>query len=158
MRKIGGISLGTVVLAMFFIFMITPGYAEEDLCIPMGELTLEPPDGVDQKRAPVDFPHSIHFEYACQECHHTWSGEAEIKNCSATECHDQLGTPKNPETGEPIPEMAIQYYKKAYHELCIGCHKEIKERNKELELSKEILDAPLMSTGPTGCVKCHPKE
>jgi hypothetical protein len=138
--------------------LAAPAYADETLCIPLGELTLDPPDGIEQKRASVEFPHAIHFGYACQDCHHTWTGEAEVKSCSTTECHDQLGTPKNPETGEKDPEMAIRYYKKAYHQLCIGCHKEIKKKNEELELSGEVLEAALPAAGPTGCVNCHPKD
>jgi hypothetical protein len=145
-------------LVMFFSVLAVPVFAEEELCIPLGELTLSPPDEVDQKRSSVEFPHSVHFGYACQQCHHTWSGEAEVKGCSTLECHDQLSTPKNPETGATDPAMAIKYYKKAYHQLCIGCHKEIKEKNKELELAKEVLEQDLAKTGPTGCIKCHPKE
>jgi hypothetical protein len=147
-----------VMLVMFFSVLAAPICAEEELCIPLGELPLSPPEGVAQKRSSVDFPHSVHFDYACQKCHHTWSGEAEVKGCSTSECHDQLTTPKNPETGTPDPAMAIRYYKKAYHQLCIGCHKEIKEKNKELELAKEVLEQDLARTGPTGCIKCHPKE
>jgi hypothetical protein len=145
-------------LVMFFSVSAISVCAEEELCIPLGELTLSPPDGVDQKRSSVEFPHSVHFDYACRQCHHTWSGGAEVMGCSTSECHDQLGTPEDPETGEPDPSMAIRYYKKAYHQLCIGCHKEIKKKNEELELAKEVLEADLAKTGPTGCVKCHPKE
>lgn len=158
MRRIGTISMCMVALVMFAGLLTAPVYAEETLCIPLGERTLGPPDGVEQKRASVEFPHSIHFGYECRECHHTWDGGAEIDSCSATGCHDQLATPKNPETGKKDPDMAIRYYKKAYHERCIGCHKEISEKNKKMELSEEILDEALPSTGPTGCVNCHPKE
>lgn len=159
MHKIGTVSLCTVALVMFVFVMVAPGYAEEEeLCIPMGVLTLDPPEGIDQKRAYVEFPHSTHFDYACQKCHHTWAGEPEIKNCATSECHDQLSTPKISEAGHPYSEAAIQYYKKAYHQLCIGCHKEIKEKNMALELSRERLDHPIVMGGPTGCIKCHPKE
>jgi hypothetical protein len=163
MHKSGIVSLCTVALVMFVFVMVAPGYAEEELakeelCVPMGELMLNPPEGVDQKRASVEFPHSVHFDHACQKCHHTWAGEAEMKKCSTAECHDQLSTPKSYEAGHPYTEAAIQYYKKAYHRLCIGCHKEIKEKNKALELSGELLDEPLVLGGPTGCIQCHPKE
>ena len=159
MHKIGTVLMCMIALAVLAVVVIAPGYAEEEaLCVPMGVLKLDPPDSVDQKRASVDFPHSIHFDYACQKCHHTWAGEPEIKNCTTTECHDQLSTPKNSETDHPYNEAAVQYYKKAYHQLCIGCHKEIKEKNMELELSRALLDEPIVMGGPTGCVKCHPKE
>ena len=160
MHKIRTISLCTAALIIFVLVMVASGYAEDEvkLCIPMGVLTLQPPDGVDQKRASVEFPHSVHMENACQKCHHTWAGEPEIKNCKTSECHDQLSTPNISEEGHPYTEAAIQYYKKAYHQLCIGCHKEIKERNMLLELSREPLDQPIVMGGPTGCIKCHPKE
>jgi hypothetical protein len=160
MSKIGTVTLCTVALVIFVLAMLVTGYAEEEekLCIPMGVLKLDPPDGVDQKRATVEFPHSLHFEYACQKCHHTWAGEPEIKNCATSKCHDQLSTPQLSEEGHPYSEAAIQYYKKAYHQLCIGCHKEIKEKNMALEMSRETLDQPIVMGGPTGCVKCHPKE
>jgi len=168
MHKIGTVFLCTVSLVMFVFMMVAPGYTEEEpakeepakeeLCVPLGVLTLKPLDGVDQKRADVEFPHSVHFDYACQKCHHDWAGEAEMKKCSTAECHDQLSTPNISEEGHPYTEAAIQYYKKAYHQLCIGCHKEIKEKNMALELSKESLDQPIVLGGPTGCVKCHPKD
>lgn len=158
MRIKGTVFLCMVALVMFSVVVSVPVSAEETLCIPLGELTIDPPAGVDQKRASVEFPHSIHFGYACQECHHTWSGEADVVSCSTSGCHDQLGTPENEETGETDADKAVQYYKKAYHQRCIGCHKEIKERNKALELSQQTLDQDLEKTGPTGCVKCHPKE
>jgi hypothetical protein len=159
MRIKGTIFLCTVALAISFIVLTVPVSADDDeLCIPLGSWELDPPDGVDQKRSSVEFPHSTHFGYKCQQCHHTWSGEAEVLSCSTSGCHDQLATPVDEETGKADPEKAIQYYKKAYHGLCLGCHKEIKERNKELELSKEVLEEDLAKTGPTGCVKCHPKE
>jgi len=168
MHKLGTVSLCTVALIIFFFVMVAPGYAQEELaqeepakeelCIPMGVLTLDPLEGVDQRRASVAFNHSLHFDYACQKCHHDWAGEAEMKKCSATECHDQLSTPDLSEAGHPYTEAAIQYYKKAYHQLCIGCHKEIKEKNLALELSREPLDQPIVMGGPTGCINCHPKD
>ena len=158
MHKTGMVSLCMVALVMLIFVIAAPGYAEEELCVPMGKLTLEPPSGVTQKRASVEFPHALHFGYACQQCHHTWKGESEIKSCTTSGCHDQLGTPENPETGNPDTTKAVQYYKKAFHERCIGCHKEIKQKNEALELAEKKLDRPLMKTGPTGCIQCHPKE
>lgn len=64
------------------------------------------------------------------------------------------------ENGKPVkdPAMKIRYFKKAYHDMCIGCHKEIKKKNKALEASKASLGEKLAPTGPTGCNQCHPKE
>ena len=34
---------------------------DEEMCVPMGIITLEPPDTVEAKRAAVDFQHGRHF-------------------------------------------------------------------------------------------------
>ena len=128
--------------------------AEDTLCIPMGIITLEAPDGVEAQRAEVEFPHSTHFNFNCKECHHTWDGEAAILSCTTSGCHDITQIPEGGfKSGE-----AVQYYKSAFHDACIGCHKEIKVRNKELEKSMVSLKGELQRTGPTGCTECHPKE
>jgi hypothetical protein len=126
---------------------------EETLCIPLGTLTLGPPEGVEPKRAAVDFPHSLHFEYSCMECHHMWEGDEEILSCSTSGCHDLVEAPDPSEQDE-----RMLYYKAAYHKLCIGCHKEIKSRNRQVAQYNQSSDARIMPTGPTGCVQCHPKE
>ncbi len=158
MYKAGTVFLCAMMTVIFLGVLNASGQTGEELCIPTGSITLEPPDGVEQKRASVDFPHSVHFSYTCQECHHTWNGNDDVKGCATSGCHSETATPKDEKTGKPIAGDRIKYYKNAFHQACIGCHKEIKEKNKEIELSKKDVDAPLTKTGPTGCVKCHPKE
>ena len=156
-RRIGFVLL-IVIAATGLGLTAAIGSEAEEMTLPLGELTISAPEDVEAKRSAVTFPHSVHFDYACQRCHHTWAGEPEIKNCTTSDCHDQLSTPKLAEEGHPYSEAAIQYYKKAYHQQCIGCHKEIKEKNLALEMSREPLDQPIVMGGPTGCVKCHPKD
>lgn len=158
MYKAGTVFLCAVVMAIFCVVSAGSGQADEQLCIPMGSIELAAPDGVDSQRSSVDFPHSVHFSYACQTCHHTWNGQEGIQNCTTSGCHSEIAIPKDPETGKTIISQRIKYYKKAYHQMCIGCHKEISEKNKEIELAKKTLETPLMKTGPTGCIKCHPKD
>ena len=55
---------------------------EEVMCIPMGNILLEPPEAVKAKKSPVDFPHSRHFVYDCKICHHQWEGDTQIQNCT----------------------------------------------------------------------------
>ena len=121
----------------------------DELCIPMGTIELSAPEGVEAKRSAVDFPHSDHFKINCNQCHHTWEYGIEIKSCMTSGCHDQNQAPKKGEK--------IGYYKEAYHKACIGCHKSIQEKNKQLELSKRSVKGPLDKAGPTSCVACHPK-
>jgi hypothetical protein len=131
--------------------------AQEQMCVPMGNITLAPLSET-AKRSEVSFPHAVHFSYACQKCHHDWDGSSQIKSCSTSECHDLAQAPKTKDN-KPVKEqlVSIRYYKKAYHDLCISCHKKIKMKNKALEASNASLEAPLPSTGPTGCNQCHPK-
>jgi len=122
----------------------------DELCVPMGNIELSAPEGVEAKRSAVDFPHSDHFKINCNQCHHTWEYGIEIKSCMTSGCHDQNQAPKKGDK--------IGYYKEAYHKACIGCHKTIQKRNKALELSRGSMQGQLEKTGPTGCVACHPKS
>jgi hypothetical protein len=132
--------------------------ADDEMCVPMGEITIEPLVE-DAKRSAVAFPHAVHFSYACQECHHEWDNTSVIQSCTTSGCHDLLEAPKT-DDGKPVkdPDLKILYYKKAYHDLCIGCHKDIKQKNKAMEASLVDLDEKLPPAGPTSCKQCHPKE
>ena len=133
--------------------VVTGSESGEDLCIPLGVLVLEAPDGVEAKRAPVEFPHSQHFGISCMDCHHNWDGGTENLSCSTSGCHDLTEAPKKGEE-----DLATRYYKNAFHKSCIGCHKKIKEENKKAEMLNMPLNGELPRTGPTGCNKCHPDE
>jgi cytochrome c553 len=108
------------------------------LIVPLGDITLTPPQGVKQKATEVKFSHSGHFTYACTECHHEWKGE-EFKNCTTSGCHNRLDSPQRPVENGAYTKEAITYYKYAYHNQCRGCHKEQK-------------------AGPVKCFDCHPKK
>ncbi len=148
----------TVLLAtIVFLSMSSQLVAEDQMCVPMGDITLEPLTDA-AKRTQVSFPHAVHFGNACQVCHHKWDGRSKIKSCSTSECHDLAQAPKTKDN-KPVKDrlVSIRYYKNAFHDMCISCHKEIKINNEVLEASKATLDEPLPATGPTGCTKCHPK-
>ena len=149
--------IGLVCLVILGAYWITTVVAAQnktdEMCVPMGSILLKPPDSVEQKLSSVDFPHSKHFGYSCQACHHTWTGEDKILNCTTSNCHDLKETTK--ETAGS--EAAIRYYKQAYHTLCQGCHIEIKRKNKKLETRYDLTDPKLMRSGPTGCTECHPR-
>ncbi|MGD2037128.1 MAG: cytochrome c3 family protein [Desulfobacterales bacterium] len=135
--------------------------AEEDadeMCVPLGTIELAAPDGVEQKRAPVEFPHSLHFKFECQTCHHTWEGATQINGCMTSGCHDAKVAATKSKQGLPSRAEEIRYFKKAYHEQCIGCHKIMKLKNRKIEMSGKKLEEPLPATGPTSCVQCHPRE
>jgi hypothetical protein len=147
----------------------------EDMSVPMGIIVLEPDESVEQKRTPVEFHHSKHFTFDCKKCHHKWEGKTHVTfdckkchhkwegkthvpTCRTTDCHDSFEPPKKPTKFLSYTETGIKYYKYAYHQMCVGCHKEIKIKRKAMEMSYTVLKDKLPKTGPTGCVECHPKE
>ncbi|MFC1856664.1 cytochrome c3 family protein [Thermodesulfobacteriota bacterium] len=159
MYRVGLVVLGLLMIVAFGGILEVSGKdsSDEMMCVPMEVITLEPPESVESKKSTVDFPHSKHFVLDCKECHHTWSGVEHIQNCTTSGCHDLTKSPKKSNAGGPANESKFKYYKTAYHNLCIGCHKAAKTKNIQLEMSGKILKENLPKTGPTGCIKCHPK-
>jgi len=153
MKRIFVAILCVVVMGLNAETVVAGQVENEELCIPLGTITISPPDGVDFKRSPVAFPHSLHFDYNCKQCHHDWTGDTEDLNCTTSDCHDSPTSLLKTDKSD-----AYRYYKTAYHTQCIGCHKGIKKANEELEMSKKEIKGTLPETGPTGCIDCHPKE
>ncbi|MCP4745458.1 MAG: cytochrome c3 family protein [Desulfobacteraceae bacterium] len=141
--------LAVLLTCLFIGSMVT---AQEQMCVPMGDITIEPL-AQKAKRQAVTFPHAVHFDYSCQKCHHQWDGEKSIDSCSTSGCHGMAEKPDTKNRGKKI-----LYYKSAYHEMCIGCHKDIKMNNKKLESTLLGVSKKISPTGPTGCNECHPKE
>jgi Class III cytochrome C family len=159
MQKVVILGVCFLIAIIFGSVLVVSGEEDvEDMLVPMGTIELGAPDGVEQKRASVEFPHPRHFGFQCQRCHHEWEGTTQIQGCATSDCHDVQVAVTKSKLGSPSRAEEIRYYKKAYHELCIGCHKSMKLENKKIEMSEEKLEDPLPSTGPTGCIQCHPKE
>ncbi len=137
---------------------VTGSEEAEEMCVPMGIIILEPPESVEAQREAVEFHHSKHFSYACNTCHHKWDIEAPIAGCTTSGCHDLFESPAKTQEAGTRAELEMRYYKNAYHDMCIGCHKKIKAENEKLEASYRTLNKPLPQTGPTGCHQCHPKD
>lgn len=132
---------------------------EDTLSIPVGLLSLGAPDGVEQQRASVDFPHSRHMTYNCTECHHTWEYHAILDSCTASGCHDLTEPPENAIKDGAYTEEGIRYYKYAYHVKCRDCHRDINAQNRaKLKTTNISGDNQPMRSGPVGCIECHPKE
>jgi hypothetical protein len=132
---------------------------EDTLCIPVGMLSIGAPDGVEQEKASVDFPHSRHMTYSCDTCHHTWQYHAILDTCTASGCHDLTTPPENAIKNGQYTEEGIRYYKYAYHVKCRDCHREINAQNRAKFKTTNISgDVEPMRSGPVGCVECHPNE
>jgi hypothetical protein len=115
---------------------------EGEICPPVDDLIIKPPEVVKAKKNPVLFSHVIHEDVSCTDCHHTSTEEnlikGNLKGCMSEGCHD-LFIAK-----ETKDRRSIKNYQNAYHESCYkGCHRTKK---------KEGLKA-----GPTGCNDCHTK-
>lgn len=154
MRRVTIAILSIMIVAVFIVNGVTAG--EEEMCIPMGTLLLEPPAGVEQKRASVEFPHSTHFTYNCKRCHHKWDTKGEIKGCMASGCHDQTTYTKKPLRKGTYTDAAMKYYKYAYHNNCRTCHVQLKTEKTNLTMSYDEPEK-LPENGPVGCVECHPE-
>jgi len=158
MHKCYLLVIGVAILAIFSFGLVIAGESEENMCIPMGDIVIAPPDQIVSKRTAVTFPHATHFSYTCNTCHHTWERQAPVLSCRAAGCHDVTAIPKKAEGSKSDPELSVRYYKTAYHSACIGCHKTIKQQNKAIENSYRSAKASIQSSGPTGCTECRPKE
>lgn len=130
--------------------------SDGSLCIPMGNFVIAPPADVKQLRSSVDFPHSRHFVYNCMRCHHKWDGVGQVKTCRTSGCHDQATPTEKPMKKGSYTDIAMKYYKYAYHNQCRGCHQEIRLQKAEMAKSSQVVEH-LPETGPTGCIECHPK-
>jgi hypothetical protein len=131
---------------------------EGEMCVPLGVITLKPPETVEPKRSAVPFKHGLHLTLACNSCHHTWEGTEPIVGCMTSGCHDLDALPKKEDSKAVDKDEAFRYYKSAYHDQCIGCHKSMKQEIEKMANSLASIDGKLPVTGPVGCVGCHPKE
>ncbi len=142
--------LGMMLIMFYGLTGTLAGAGLDAVYLPVGTLTIAAPRGVVAKRAPVAFPHSNHFGYTCKTCHHGWDGFAPVKGCAASGCHDMLKvTASKPD---------VRYFKTAYHQKCIACHKHLTRERQNMEFSKKVLSQPLPQTGPSSCVGCHPRN
>ena len=130
----------------------------DTITVPMGTLVLNPPSDIVTVRSPVAFPHSLHFSYACNQCHHKWDGMTPVKNCMAAGCHDALDPPQKNGKALAYDLEAMPYFKYAYHKRCIGCHKDIRQANQTRENNIMGSGGTIANNGPVGCVGCHERE
>jgi len=130
---------------------------DEEMSVSLGTITLDPPDSVEAKRAAVEFQHGRHLILACNSCHHTWKGAAPITGCMTAGCHDLDALPRKEGSNVIDKDQAFRYYKNAYHGQCIGCHKTMKKEIQQMAKTLAGIDGKVPTTGPTGCIECHPK-
>lgn len=124
--------------------------SDEALSIPRGIITIEAPEEVEATRGAVGFPHGLHFQFACKECHHDWDGESEVEACSS--CHSET----EPSGSRSIKDEANQmYYLAAYHNACITCHRDMNKERRAAMAQGKIDKADLPKAAPVNCSGCH---
>lgn len=147
----GPITLCSALILLLASWAVAAQAPPEAMSVPMGDIELAPPESVNAQRPLVNFPHAKHFSIQCQRCHHDWKGQEAAPSCRTSGCHDLDKAVAADQAGV----AKVRYYKEAFHKACIGCHKANKMRNKQLELSQQVLKDKLQPTGPTGCIECH---
>lgn len=143
MKKSMIMSLATVALVLAFVL---PNLYAAQVQAPGDDYMISKPAGVEAKEKSLPFAHSKHAAVACADCHHTvvdgkvapWDGTSPVQGCTSAGCHDVFAA----ET--PEEKRNIKFFEKAYHDQCLGCHRDLKKAEKP--------------TGPVACVGCHPKE
>nr|WP_320013848.1 cytochrome c3 family protein [uncultured Desulfobacter sp.] len=124
--------------------------SDESLSIPMGIITIEAPEEVEAKKGAVGFPHGLHFQFACKDCHHDWDGESEVEACDS--CHNET----EPSGTRSIKDEANQmYFLAAYHNNCLTCHRDMNKKRKAAMAQGDIDKADLPKATPVNCNGCH---
>jgi len=130
-RVLLALVLGVAVLAAFTLAYAASKAPDKPVTIHSTDVFTAP------KQSPVVFDHAKHKGAKCIDCHHefkdgknVWQEGQEVKKCST--CHKL-------EAADKVVKL-----EKAYHDKCQGCHKKLKQEKKP--------------TGPTSCIKCHPKK
>ena len=160
MQKLRIVGLVLIIITFGFTLIVSGQEAVDEICVPMGSFQIEPPEGVTARRPSVDFPHSNHFDFSCKTCHHKWDFEGPIVGCTTSGCHDAVEPIKNSEKPSGEQLMTARYYKDAYHQNCLGCHKSIRKQNLLAEKKLRLSDSgtKIKKTGPLSCKQCHKEE
>ena len=160
MRNVRLAGLLLIVFVFGLTWAVSGKEAVDEICIPMEPFLLEPSEGATEKYPPVEFPHSRHFDFSCKMCHHEWDYETPVSTCAASECHDLLEPPKKADKENADNYFPSRYYKDAFHNTCMVCHKIITLKNIETENKLRFTDknTVIMNVGPLTCKGCHAPE
>lgn len=123
------------VSALVLAFLLPNLFAAE---VPGDDYMIPKPEGIDVKQKSLPFSHAKHAAYGCVDCHHTSEGTNVTEGCTDAGCHDLFVA------ATPEEKRDIRFFEKAYHDQCIGCHRDLRKAEKP--------------TGPVACTGCHPKE
>jgi hypothetical protein len=145
----------TYFLAIILMAGNSPVFAQEELDklqLPTGTMMLTAPAHSQTKMSPVVFPHSPHFQFSCNSCHHDWDQASPVEGCASAGCHEKLWA--SPPGTTPPGEKRIKSLTGAYHKVCRDCHRSELEKIKNQGMSTQKAMSRL--TAPIACEECHP--
>lgn len=125
------------VVVMILAFVLSNLFAAQQAPRPVpppDDFMIPKPEGIEILEKTIPFPHSVHAGFDCAVCHHT--GDV-TQSCTSAGCHD-LFVPVTLEE-----RRDIRFFEKAYHDRCIGCHRDLRKAQKP--------------AGPVACIGCHPR-
>ena len=96
----------------------------------------------------VIFNHSKHVmenKITCVDCHHQLEPGAEAIEKNCIDCHGTKAIRNNQQTRRSSNDKKARPYLIVLHDMCIGCHKEVKANNS-------------YSKVPVSCWRCHIRE
>ncbi len=132
-------------------------YYIDSFSLPLGTITISPPEDVYAKRRAVNFPHGLHFDQDCVTCHHDWDGDSEPLGCMAAGCHDQSHPDES--TRDINDPVNVLYFLTAYHKSCYQCHTDLKKQEKLMtRTAEETGEMVPVSNAPVSCDGCHNAE
>jgi hypothetical protein len=145
----------TYFLAIILITASSLSVAQEEpdtLQLPTGTMILTAPAHEQTTRSPVVFPHSTHFQFACNSCHHDWDQVSPVEGCAADGCHEKLWA--SPPDTISLDKKRIKSLTGAYHKVCRDCHRnELEALNNQGMSTKQAMSR---FTAPIACDECHP--
>ena len=106
----------------------------------------------------VQLRHSRHSEgidnVECINCHHDYMEPADVQKCGSPKCHDRSIQPKDDRYNNKKKNKIRVYHYYAIHELCVGCHRKVRER---LDIGSWTTEASRAKRDrlPVTCKQCH---
>jgi len=96
----------------------------------------------------VIFKHSNHameYKISCVDCHHQLEPGAEAVKQNCLDCHGSKAIRSKPPNRRSPAEKKVQPYLIVLHDMCVGCHKELKAYDP-------------YSKVPVACWRCHVRK
>jgi len=135
----------TAILSIFLFQICGIGYAESEIPY-IFKYSLS--TRIDNYEHSVTFNHSRHamdYKITCVDCHHQLEPGAKVVEENCLDCHGAKAIRNNQQTRRIPKEKRVQRYLKVLHDMCIGCHKEVKANNP-------------YSRMPVSCWRCHTRN